>query len=78
MRRELGGKFIQQLRLHEFVFIRDVETNDTFAREGLREFPAQTVEMAFLHAKDEVGPADVSLGDHDPRVGLSARRADLI
>lgn len=75
---ELASKFIEQIRMHELVIIRDVKTNDSFAFEGFRKLSSQSIHVRLLHAKDGVGPTQMTFGDNDARVGLCANGADLI
>ncbi len=69
-------QFVDEFRLHELVVVGD-EQDGALVFEGLGELAAEAIEMGFLHEKNDVGPADVSLGDDDAGAGLRARGANL-
>ena len=75
---ELGAQFIDELGLHELIFVGNVETNNPFALQGFGKLPAQAVQMGLLHAENEVCPAEVPSGDNDPSARLCASGAHLI
>src|ERR1043166_4447962 len=78
MANKLRAKFIDQIRLHELVVIGNVKTDNFLAAERFGKFPSQTIHVRLLHAKDQVGPSDMSFGDNDARVRLRSNRTDLI
>lgn len=54
------------------VIVGDAQDDDGFVREFFGEFFEETVGVFALHAKDEVGPAEVAAGDLDARTVLRA------
>ena len=78
VRSQLCTEFVKEVGLHEFIFIRNVEANDPLAMHSFRELAAKPVKVRFFHAKDDVGPANVPLGDHNPGIRLCSCRAGLV
>lgn len=67
---QFRSQFIDELRLHEYVVIGDVQADGSPGLHRLREFPPETIQVRFLHADNEIGPAEVAFGDDDAGVGL--------
>ena len=75
---KLGAKLIEQIRMHELAIIRDVQANDLFTLKGFRKLSPQPINVRLLHAKDDVGPSQMSFRHHNARVRLRANGANLI
>jgi hypothetical protein len=75
---ELGSDLVEQIGIHEFVFVGNVQRDDVLASESLGKLPAETIQVRLLHAEDNVGPAQMPLCDYDPGVRLCADGTNLI
>ena len=78
IRSKLRSQLIEQVWVHKLVFIWNMQRDNTLSAQSLRKLAADAIQMRLLHAEDNVCPADVSLGDNNARLWLSADRADLI
>lgn len=70
-------QLLNQLRLHEFVVIRDVQANDLFTRQLRLIFLTQPAKVLLLHHKNQVSPANVARCNFNPGSRLSSGRAGL-
>src|SRR5690349_18687700 len=75
--RNLGVQLVHEVGLHEHVDVGDVQGDKALALESFWKLPPETVQMRFLHKKDDVCPANVAFGHDDASIWLRAGGADL-
>ncbi len=76
-RRNLGLEKPNKPRVHVFVVVGDVETDDAFVCQIPLELPRQLVSMSLLHNKDYLCPLNKLRGERIVGVMICARRSTL-
>jgi hypothetical protein len=76
--RQFGPEQVEQRRVHEAEVIGNAQRDDLLTRGFLREAFADPVGVFFLHAENQIGPADVSGRELDAGAVLGARRTRVI
>jgi len=62
-----------QLRLHELVFVWDVQANDSFTDQFLGILLSNPPKVLLFHYKNQIGPTKMTGIDSDPRPRLRTR-----
>ena len=76
-RRAAAFEQLDELRVHVFVVVRDVEDDDAFAGEGGAELPIQAVSMRRFHHHNEIRPLDLIGGERDDGIVVQSCGIDI-
>lgn len=70
-------QLVDEFGLHELVVIRNVQSDNTPAFERFGKLLPESVQVRFLHKKDNVRPPEMPFSDNNTSLRLRASRAHL-